>query len=88
MKGELRGDKSGAWMLWFIQTSLEYPARIGNGFTAAGLAVHLFLLAAKQMALPLKMGFVSLILVGNVKWTWGENSLWKKTEKKNEGLFS
>lgn len=43
---------------------------LGKDFTAAGLAAHLFLLTAKQMVLPLKMFFVSPILVGNVKWTW------------------
>lgn len=50
--------------MWSLHV-LIYPAWIGAGFTAAGPAVHLVLLTAKQMALPLKMGFVSLILLGS-----------------------
>lgn len=49
--------------------------------------MHLFQLAAKQMVLPLKMSFVSLILVGNIKWTWGEIAFEKK-QKENVGWFS
>lgn len=58
MKGELLqewggGDKPRAWLLWFIQTFLEYPARRRiqrwlRTFSPLG---------AKQMVLPLKMLF-------------------------------
>lgn len=53
--------------MWSLHV-LIYPAWIGAGFTAAGPAVHLVLLTAKQMALPLKMGW----------GTWGEMGLGEK----------